>query len=240
MEGAEVERRAETLVRISSETCDVCSRRHGGYYESIVQIRRRDRRLSAEEVEAWRERVVDMMAHISLHNRQVFISRMEDMHGGLDVYLSTTDAGKQMARQIAREYGASVKESGSLAGRRDGRDFYRSTFSVRLPPYERGDFIALGERVYRVLRITRDSVHLLDLSTGEEMREKRDIDDRLDYLGGEEAVVEGVVVYDGGDEVQIMEPGSYKTLQIKKPAHFSAGEGESVPIIFYRDRVFVV
>ncbi len=240
-EGSEplmVEREADTTVRISNLVCDVCSRKHGNYYESVVQLRGFDRKLSEEEKEEACAEVMDLVDAMARDNRQVFLSRVEEMHGGLDFYVSTTDAGRKIARHLARERGASVKESAKLAGRKDGRDYYRTTFSVRLPPFGKGDFVVLDRVVYRVEIVSRSRVDMRDLATGEVVRMRRDFDSRVRVLGGDEIVEEGVVVFETEDEVQVLDPVTYRTVTLKKPAHFR--RGEVVKIVRYEDQIFIV
>jgi len=236
VEGLVTRVEASTTVRITSNVCDVCSRRHGGYYESIVQLRGHHGPLDDGSREDMTSLAYEIIDHLSSSNRQVFLAKFEEMHGGLDFYLSTTDAGRNLARELSHRTGGHMKESGRLAGRKDGKDVYRTTFSVRLPPFRKGDYLDVDGDVYRVLKVSRDRVDMLLLKTGEPVRRRRDFDDAK-VICTEDDVMEAVVVFDSGEELQLMDPETYKTVQIKKPAHYEPDE--SVPVVRHDGQLYV-
>jgi len=62
------------------------------------------------------------------------ISWRESRPEGWDYFLVDTLAARALARLARQRLGASIKESATLVGRKDGVDVYRVTFCVRLPP----------------------------------------------------------------------------------------------------------
>ncbi|MCK4717112.1 MAG: hypothetical protein KAT70_00475, partial [Thermoplasmata archaeon] len=207
--GMVTRREGDTIVRIEGRVCNVCSRKHGNYYESIVQIRSSGSKLTEEEKAEWTATVTEFVERMAVSNRQVFLARVGSIHGGLDFYLSTTDTGKILSRELAKRTGAIIKESPTLAGKKDGRDIYRVTYSVRLPPFKKGDYILLNGEVYRVNRVTKDKIDAFLLKRGEAKRLKRDVDDKAMLLGGEEIIQEAVVVFENEKEVQLLDPETY-------------------------------
>ena len=236
LDGVVARREAESIARVSPLVCDVCSRRHGGYYESIVQIRGQAN-LSKERLENLSDTVLSLMDSIGSSNRQVFLAKYEARHGGLDFYISTIDAGKHLAREMSRKTGAHLKESGKLVGRKDGRDLYRITYSVRLPPFVEDDYIELWGEVYRIVKVRKDRVDMVLLRTGEYVKRKRDFDDSAKVIGGQELVSEAVVVFEDEKELQILDPETYKTVQVRKPEHYESDE--NVAVIRHEGQLYI-
>lgn len=91
---AEAEGYASTIVRVKNTVCRICSRRTGNYYESILQIRGTGKALdpvTADEALARVERMVDSAA---MTDPNAFITKMEIVPGGVDVYLSLIALGR--------------------------------------------------------------------------------------------------------------------------------------------------
>ncbi len=132
LKGIEIEEKGEVEVILKKETCERCSRIAGGYYEGIVQIRAKNRIPTEEELA-----VAEEIAYSSVGEAD-FISKEMKLKEGLDVYVSSMECGRRISRQIVKKLGGSFSESRKLYGRKDGRNIYRVSFSVRLPRLEEG------------------------------------------------------------------------------------------------------
>ena len=95
--GYEAEDEATTIVRIKNTVCRRCSRQLGSYYEAILQIRTGSGRLSEEDREETLAMVENSVARQAATNRSLFITKMELVTGGVDVYLSSMSLGKSLA-----------------------------------------------------------------------------------------------------------------------------------------------
>jgi len=158
-----------TRLRIKPSLCDTCQKQRGRYYEGILQVRGEGRELTPAEVRAMRTFVaarVDRGAE-----EGAFVSRIEELDGGLDFYVSANALGKNLARDIAEAFGGSVTSSPKLFGQRQGREVYRVTSLVRLPPFQVGDVVRHKARLAEVVAV-RPFVVLRDLASGEERRFK--------------------------------------------------------------------
>lgn len=127
--GLKIEEEHSLKAMLRRGTCNVCSKKFGGYYESIVQVR--GKRLSSQQISDCLDLAQKVINNI--HNKSVFLTSHEEVRGGIDFYLSRVDAGKRIARALAAKYSGKVKTSKKLVTRREGKDVYRVTFSVRLP-----------------------------------------------------------------------------------------------------------
>lgn len=160
--GLVIEKNVEVVVNLKRETCERCSRIAGGYYAGIVQVRAADRIPTDEEL-ARAERI----AYMSL-DEEDFVSKVEVLKEGLDIYVSSMECGRRISREIVRRLGGSFSESRKLYGRRDGRAIYRVSFSVRLPRYQQGEAVALDDHVLTVERVIEGKgIEGVDTETGE-------------------------------------------------------------------------
>ncbi len=157
-------------LRIKPSVCDTCAKQAGRYFEGILQVRAEDRDLTPAEMRAVRTLV---LARVERGRDEAgdFVSRTEEIHGGLDFYVSTNALGSRLAREIAEAFGGTVTASPKLFGQRQGKEIYRVTSLVRLPAFRVGDVVRHKAAVTEVVSL-RPFVELRDLVTGEKRRYK--------------------------------------------------------------------
>ncbi len=208
-----------TRVRLKGATCTRCSRFHGGYFESIVQLRRGgDRGVEADEMRAARNIAQDVVERLRAKkgDRNAFILKEEELHGGLDLYIGTSRAGRVISRSIADAYGGRVTDSATLTGQQDGQDVYRVTYSVRLPPYRLGDLVVFQDALHIVRDVGSKHVRLQRLPDLAYVTEEQgDLEDAP--VVRREELEEAVVVSHQGGEIQVLDPRSYETVTLEAP-----------------------
>lgn len=122
-------------VKVEHRTCPECSRRSGHYYTALLQLRSEVGERH-EPARALRERLAgvwdSVYAELAPSWQRAFSWR-EELPEGWDFYLTDTPAARAAARFLKARLGATLKESATLWGRRNGEDVYRVTFCLRLP-----------------------------------------------------------------------------------------------------------
>jgi nonsense-mediated mRNA decay protein 3 len=156
-------------VRIKPSLCDTCQKQRGRYFEGILQVRGEDRDLAPREIRAVRTFVAARVDRSE--DREAFVSRMEEVDGGLDFYVSQNALAKGLARDLAGAFGGTVSSSPKLFGQREGREVYRVTALVRLGAFQKGDVVRHKGTLAEVTSV-RPFVVLRDLETGESRRFK--------------------------------------------------------------------
>src|SRR3989440_7043567 len=126
-------------VRIKPSICDSCQKQRGRYYEGILQVRGEDRELAPREVREVRTFVAVRVDRSE--DAKAFISRIEEVHRGLDFYLSKNSLAKGLAREVAGAFGGTVSASPKLFGQKEGREGYRVTALVRLAAFQQADVV---------------------------------------------------------------------------------------------------
>ena len=164
VKGLEIEESEEVAVVLKRETCERCSRIAGGYYAGIVQIRAEERIPTNEELA-----LAEDIAYLSL-DEEDFVSKVQMLKEGLDIYVSSMECGRRISRGVVKKLGGGFSESRKLYGRKDGREIYRVSFSVRLPGFKEGEAVALDNHVITVERVIEGKgIEGVDTKTGEHL-----------------------------------------------------------------------
>jgi nonsense-mediated mRNA decay protein 3 len=122
-----------TRLRVKRRVCPTCSRQRGQYFEAILQVRAEGRALAKEERARLLAFVEAAIARRVRKGEALFISKVEDVRGGADVYLSSNSAARTIARELADAVHGAVGASPKIYGRKNGKDLYRVTYVVRVP-----------------------------------------------------------------------------------------------------------
>lgn len=116
---------SQTVEVIRKKTqCPTCSRSESNYHEAIIQLRG-----NRDLVERAARRLVRRL------EKKTFLARMEEMHGGLDLYVGF----KKEVAGLLQEEELKFVRSEKLAGQKQGKRLYRSTFLIRLEKEGEGD-----------------------------------------------------------------------------------------------------
>jgi len=241
MSGEAVTQDLETHVRLRPESCPVCSRRMGSYYEAIVQFRGAKSRPATEADLAVAHALAEGEgARLEAASRESHIAKVEELKGGFDIYVSTQSAGSKLARVLASRFGASISTTTTLAGRKEGRDLLRTTHLVRMPDIRQGDYVLFDGELHRVQSSTEKEA-LLAPVPGEGKRRTVSRSDRegLVLVGVESDVTEAVVVSSSKGEVQLLDPESFKTVELRTPPGFSPEGRETLGVLRREGRLMI-
>ncbi|MCK5415310.1 MAG: hypothetical protein KAJ35_08005, partial [Thermoplasmata archaeon] len=97
--GQVVPAQASTRIRIKGEMCQPCSRVAGMYFEAVIQLRgTKDRPATTDELDRARTFVNDEVNRLGAQSRGVALVKIEELHGGLDFYLTSHSAASQVAK----------------------------------------------------------------------------------------------------------------------------------------------
>lgn len=123
-------------VQVVARSCPDCSRKSGRYYTAIIQLRG-PADGGTEKPRALRDRLERNWGRLLREARADWrkaLSWQEERPEGWDCFFTETLPARAIAKLAKQRFGASVKESASLFGRRHGQEVYRVTFCLRFPP----------------------------------------------------------------------------------------------------------
>ncbi len=237
--GHPVARERTIRVRLKTSVCQDCSRQYGGYFEAIVQIRASDEhvfkvlgeepvRILEDSIESYREQ----------DRAGSWVARADKVRGGFDLYVGSLETARQAAHALKERYGAEYEESGKLVGRRDGRDLYRFTLLVRLPPYLPGDFILMDDHLFRVLRFDGRRLSLWDLRRRDRIHREPKRARSLKVVGRAKDEEEAVVVSFRPGTLQLLDPVTLRTVDLAVEDDY-AGK-QTVPVFRHDDQLYVL
>ena len=229
-----------TIVRIKNNVCKRCSRQLGSYYEAILQIRTGAKGgLTPEQREESLAFTEDYVERAASTNKSLFITKMEIVTGGVDVYLSSISLGKNLAKEFSELYCAETKESPKLVGQTtDGQDMYRLTYLVRLPEYHVGDVVIHEGRYCKLIRVSGNGGRVLDLMNFREKSVRKSDMTSIKLYEKAADLKEATVISDSGSEIQVLHPDNYSTVDLKVPEGFE--HGDSVTTVVIDDILYLV
>lgn len=219
-----------TTIRLKRGSCKECSKQKGSYYEAIIQLRGDARSLAGGAEASLEWHVRDRIDAIRASSREVFLTKVERVRGGIDFYVSTAQSARVVARELQDLRSAEFKESSSLWGRQDGRDVYRVTFLVRLPHFEAGDVITCATEDYYVRSMSKGIVRCISLPSGAEQQMKlRDLESCI-VACPSSGIRSAVVLMEGDSELQVLDPDSMAPADVIKPKEFLR-KGEQIRLV---------
>ncbi len=231
LEGELVSSEKVVDVRVKSEVCKRCSWEAGGYYEAIVQVRAEGREISEEELEIVRN-IITRVLEKERENQKAFISKIVERKEGIDYYFGDRNIGRKISRLIAEELGGKITESKKIHTRRDGRDIYRFTYSVRLPAYRKGDVVEENGRICVVTNQRLGRAIAIDRGDTVNLRNPK-------VIAKKEDMKESVVVSCDEFVVEVLHPVTHEVVQAKRPK-VDLSPGDAVFVVEYGEEVYVI
>jgi len=209
-----------TEVRLKYEQCDVCSKIASSYFTAIIQVRADKRPLTENEIESSLDLIIKEIERTQIHDREVFISKLEKMHGGLDAYISKQSAAKQIVKLLLAKYGGTTTISHSLVGQKDGKDVNRITILARFPEYQKRDIVDISGKKMLITNITSRKIDVIDLTTWSKASFSSRNIKNLKILAKFSDYHKAQAVSQSEKDIQILDLESYKTYDMPIPQSF--------------------
>ena len=239
--GEPVTEEPSVMIRLGRETCNRCGKIAGDSYAGTVQIRATGRQPSEDETDRAVEiahQVVDEQK--ATGDRDAFITEVMERPEGLDVRVSTNKIGGKIASRITAELGGHYETSETLVTEDgDGRGVYRVAFAIRLPQIRPGDIIETSDGPLLIER-GRDHLRGRNLATGEAVTvDPTALEDDV-VIGSVDDLHETTVVAVVDEQsVQVLDPITYETRTIRKPADFPA-DADTISVFKHGAAVYAV
>jgi len=111
-------------VIINKTICPLCSKKYGGYYEAILQLRGNFSVFITNFID-------DQMILMSKKEKKAFY-KIKKVKNGVDFYIGSKSAANRLAESLKKEFNAEIKRSFKIATRKGGKNIYRNIISVRI------------------------------------------------------------------------------------------------------------
>ena len=206
-------------------SCPECNKKTGSYYEAIIQVRSSfaEYDISIEEVVS---EAIAMENNLEKEHKNSFISRIERKPEGIDIYLGRKTDAAQIAKAITERRPSSLIVTKSLAGRREGEDFYRFTYGIRILGLTEGSVISRRDGVFIVRSIHKENTRIQNVETEKEKIVKSAVLFKDDYRVVIKKIQKRkfIVVSRNENELEVMDPESFEVSTIRR--NFSGNEIE--------------
>ncbi len=107
--------------------CKYCSAKRSAYFKSIIQLR-----VPENLVDELLEQIKNEIDGLKKHDNFAFISNVESVKGGLDIYIGSKSALHRVVKLLKNKYRAETKSSFKLFGIKNGKKVYRETVMVSI------------------------------------------------------------------------------------------------------------
>lgn len=220
-------------VKVNKNVCTECSKFASGYYEAVIQIRAYDRIPSPEELETADRIVKENIERLSQKNRMAYVSKRVEMKEGIDYYVGSYKAARKLTESLKNVFGGVLKESPRLMGRDKsaGKDLYRIWISLRLPQFQKGDFVKYDATKAQVIGFDGNKISLRDLESAGNTSLSWKEYEKLTIIGTKKDVKSAMVTSKSPQSIQILHPETYQPVDIAmdkkladKLSHVQIGE----------------
>ncbi|RZN44755.1 hypothetical protein EF808_07700 [archaeon] len=198
--------------------CPRCSKKYGGYYEAIFQVRREGRPLTADEAQYFIDEVSSLSDAELEKNEMAFIAKVQTRKEGVDFQMGSLKFTKKLARTLLSRYGGSIGESHRLVGfdRQEGKERHRTTIVYRLSKFEPGQYVFYKGSLWKVA----NAVDKLSLETFDDAAtidfkkvEKEASEGQLEIVGSEFLRKGLIASFNDGAEVLALD--TYETYELE-------------------------
>lgn len=115
----EVEETHEADFHINKVICPMCSRKHSGYYEAVLQLR------------GFGENDLEKLKGVFDNLERKTFYRIKEVKGGFDVKVGNKLVVNTAAKDIRKKFPSEMKKSSSIVTKIDGRDVHRKFILIR-------------------------------------------------------------------------------------------------------------
>jgi len=216
--GRDFRKKFDTNIRIEGRECPECSKLGSGYYEAVIQFRTKK-----------------PVADLNLNTR--FISKIKKVRGGFDLYITSAKYARQVKKRFD-DLGFQIKESSKLVGKKDGKNAYRISISIKEPDFEEGDFLRYSGEIIQILRLGKRT---LCRNIVNKKRKTITISNLRKYriIAKKSDLREGVVTMISPEEVQVLDLKDNKTYELKNET-LDLEAGQEIDILKIGKKIYTV
>lgn len=215
-------------------SCPECNKKTGSYYEAVIQIRSSfgEHDPSIDDVVST---ALSMENRLEREHTNSFISKVEKKPEGIDIFLGRKNDAAQIAKVITDSRPCSLIVTKSLAGRREGEDFYRFTYGIRVLSLVEGSVISTKEGTFLIRSVGIEYTRMTDVNTGNERSIRSDslLNNSYKVLEKRLEKKRFIVVSRNDEEVDVMDPDSFKISTVRMKI-----DGNEVDLYSYADGLF--
>ena len=204
----EIEQTYEFPLQFEKGNCDHCISAKSTYYEGTLQGR---------GITAVVEEFIDLaIERGEAHGN--FLVRRDKVKDGFDYYFTKNKFVQKLAVSLKTQFGGSSKLSRRLVtrNRQSSKELYRMTILYNSPMFFKGDLIAVGKQVYKIIS-TQSTITATDLGLGKSVKlsPKTKFNRLIPYT---------TTVSKVSPQLEVIHPTTYQSTPVKNPMPKKIGE----------------
>jgi len=215
-ENQEFKLKLEEQIKKTQEACHTCSRLAGNAYSAILQYR------SEGELE--------------LDDEQV--TQAKKVRGGIDYYIVSLRYARSIASKLKKR-GYSTSESYKAYGQRNGKNVFRTSISLKPPPFSPGDIIERKGEANLITKI-EGNVETYNLSAKKPSAIAFKKLEEFKKIGELSNIHAGIVSAITPEEVQILDIKTSETHTVKRSQDGDIEQGKEIKILLHRNKCLIV
>ncbi|MDR1722089.1 MAG: hypothetical protein LBR24_03455, partial [Methanobrevibacter sp.] len=241
--GEEIQDEYELNVRLNKDVCPVCSKVNSGYYETVVQLRSQAKLLNEEKIAEVEKIINKTMVKLKEKDKLAYIPQRAEIKEGVDYYIGSLKSGRKLAIAIQNEFGGVIKESPRLISqdKSTGKGIYRVWISIRLPEFNKGDFIEFKDKIAKVLDFNGNKIIAIDLDTLESFDINWKESTNIKLLKTSSESIPTTVTSKSPNTLQILDPESYEVVDFPMNENYQKYSiGDEIKTISINNRLYII
>ena len=242
--GEQLEETHDSEVKILKTVCPTCSKLQAGYYESVIQFRADNREIKKEEYAKADEVVEKTLIKQSKKDKLAYCPQIAKLKEGYDYYIGSLKSGRKVAEALKDEFGGVVKESPRLISedKSTGKGLYRIWISVRIPEFEKGDFIRYENKISQVLDIDKNRIICIDIAKdNKQFTIPLKNMENVELVKKEEEIETTTIISKSPKMIQILDPSDYSAVDLEMKEGFEDYNiGEEIKLIKIDDYIYLI
>ncbi len=224
IEGIVCEESYEVPVKIQYPICPKCSLKNTPYFEGILQLRNTAYRQFRDVVTFIQEEA------LGKQDKGIFITRQEDVPGGVDFYITSQKYIQQVAQLVLSKFGGTLKVNPQIftRDRQTSKDVYRINVLVKLPLFNEGDILKIKEQVVLVRGMSGKLLQGVDLRSHKTVRVQ--YDEKHEILAKHDEIRETVVTKES-PRLEVLHPETYQSVPVQNPIPLFSSKTAKVVVI---------
>lgn len=239
----DISRKYPIEVKVEKGVCPDCSKFHSGYYEAVIQLRADDRKLNEDEIREADLFISNEIQRLCKTNKLAYVTERIVLKEGIDYQVGSYNAAHKIVVNLQKQFGGIITESRKIVGHDKSRskDLYRSWVLLRLPSFNKNDFIEYDDKIIKIEKIGShkfSGINLKDYSTESISWKEYDNIKKIADIGEIKATT---ITNITPNEIQVLDPDNYDTVDLKKlDVMNNLNIGEEINVIKIKDTLYVI
>ncbi|BAB59619.1 hypothetical protein [Thermoplasma volcanium GSS1] len=216
-------------------SCPTCNKITGSYFEATIQLRTVSTKYD-NILESVLESIEAIVEKRKKEDAESFISKVEKKPEGIDIYLGKRTDGDVVSSFVLDHFFSSIIVTKTLAGVKDGKKFFRFTYSLRILDAKEGSLLSVNRKKYILTAIRNRHIDVIDVETEDKTRINRNTffvnDGKI--VTKEPQMRKFIVVSRQGNESLLMDAQTFKMITVK-----GTPESDEVYLFTYKGKYFM-